>query len=156
MAEDDDKVRILEEVAAAFHVTRPAWFCDAGHCCECAEHEAELQAKDVQTLDFETVGSAAWEPVAFIKNPDGFKYFMPALARLACGTGDAYYLDLFCNHLRDDRIATFDARQRAAVEALLYHLAVTLSDEIERCDDFPELEWTLRRLRGESGPCGAA
>ena len=153
MAENDDRARILDEIAEAFRVPRPTWFCDADHCCECAEHEAELQAKDVETLDFATVGSAAWDPVAFVSNPDGFKYLLPALARLACGSGDAYYLDLFCTQLRDDRIETFDARQRAAVEALLYHLAVVLSAEIERYGDFPEMEWTLRRLRGEPGPC---
>jgi hypothetical protein len=152
MPEENRNTAVLAEIAEAFRVPRPDWFCDARHCCECAEHEAELQAKDVDSLDLETVGSAAWEPVAFIKNPEGFKYFMPALARLAYGCGQDYYLDLFCSQLRDDRIATFSRRQRDAVEALIYDLAETITAEIERCDGFHDLEWALCRLRGEHGP----
>lgn len=152
MAESDERTRILDEIAAAFAVPRPDWFCDASHCSECAEHEGELRPHDVASLDFATVGSAAWDPICFIKNPDGFKYFMPALARLASAAGGDYYLDLFCSQLRHDRIETFAPRQRAAVEALLYHLSETLGPEIEQNDDYPDLEWTLRRLRGEPGP----
>ncbi len=152
MAENDEKTRILDEIAAAFAVPRPDWFCDASHCCECAEHEAELRRHDLDSLDFAAVGSAAWDPICFIKNPDGFKYFMPALARLACAGGDDYYLDLFCNQLRPDRIETFTERQRAAVEALIYQLSEVLGPQIEQYGDYPELEWSLRRLRGEPGP----
>src|SRR5262245_40921759 len=50
MSDDAECDRILAEVAEAFRVPRPEWFCDARHCCECAEHEAELQAQTVETL----------------------------------------------------------------------------------------------------------
>ncbi len=153
MSEESDKPRILAEIAESFRVSRPDWFCNAGHCCECAEHEAELQAETVETLRREVLGDGAWDPVAFIANPDGFKYFMPALARLAYGTGQDYVLTSFLQHLREDRIETFTDRQRAAVERLLIHLAVAIASEIERCGDDHDLEWALRRVRGEPGPC---
>jgi hypothetical protein len=153
MSPDAERDEILAEVAEAFRTPRPDWFCDARHCCECAEHEAELQAETVETLRREVLGDGAWDPVAFIKNPDGFKYFMPALARLAYGTGQDYFLTSFMFHLRPDRIETFTERQRTAIEKLLIHLSVAIASEIERCNDFHELEWALRRIRGEPGPC---
>jgi hypothetical protein len=39
------------------------------------------------------------------------------------------------------------------VEKLLIHLSFAIASEIERCNDFRELEWALRRIRGEPGPC---
>jgi len=153
MSPDAERDEILAEVAEAFHTPRPDWFCDARHCCECAEHEAELQAETVETLRREVLGDGAWDPVAFIKNSEGFKYFMPALARLAYGTGQDYFLTSFMFHLRPDRIQTFTDRQRIAIEKLLIHVSFAIASDIERCNDFHELEWALRRIRGEPGPC---
>lgn len=143
--------RVLAGIDRAFDLPRPAWFCDARHCCECAEHEATLQAHTRETLDFATVGSAAWEPICFIKNPDGFKHLMPKLARLAFGRGATYYLDLFVAQLRYDRIETLSDEQKRSLEELLLVLALELDDEIPDLD-WPEIEWALRRLRGEPGP----
>ena len=143
--------RVLSGVERVFDTPRPSWFCNARHCCECAEHEATLQAHTRETLDFQAVGSPAWDPVTFISNPDGFKHLLPALARLAFGRGDAYYLDTFVFQLRHDRILTFTDEQKRALEDLLLHLAVELDDEISDYD-WPEIEWALRRLRGEAGP----
>ncbi|HEX6142130.1 MAG TPA: hypothetical protein VFZ01_05405 [Geminicoccaceae bacterium] len=143
--------RVLAGVERVFDTPRPSWFCNARHCCECAEHEATLQAHTRETLDFQAVGSPAWDPVTFISNPDGFKHLLPALARLAFGRGNAYYLDTFVFQLRHDRILTFTDEQKRALEDLLLHLAVELDDEI-RDYDWPEIEWVLRRLRGEAGP----
>jgi hypothetical protein len=150
---DSERRHILGEIAEAFRVPRPGWFCNARHCCECAEHEAVLQSKDLDSLDHSNVGNAGWSPITMIKNPEGFKYFLPVLARLAYGTGQEYYLDDFLSQLRYDRIEAFTKRQRVAVESLLVHLAIALAPEIERCGTWPELEWTLRRVRGEPGPC---
>jgi len=80
---------------------------------------------------------------------------MPALARLAYGTGPDFHLTSFLIYLQAERIATFDARQREAVEALLVHLGVALAGELSD-DDFLDLEWALRRVRGEPGPCSYA
>ena len=148
----DEQQQILKEIAEAFAVPRPDWFCDARHCCECAEHELTLQQTAVESLDYAIVCNGAWNPITMIKNPQGFAYFMPALARLAYGTGQDYNLDLFLFHLRYDRIAAFSPRQRTAVESLLVHLAIALAPEIERCRHWPELEWAFRRARGEPGP----
>jgi hypothetical protein len=149
--EDRKQDRILAEIADAFAVPRPDWFCDAQHCCECAEHEAELQAETVDTLRREVMGDGGWDPVGFITNPDGFKYFMPALARLACATGPDYFLGSFLTYLNADRVETFTERQRAAVKALLLHLAEALGPDIEGGYDRDTFEWALGRIRGEPG-----
>ena len=143
---------LLSEVERVFAMPRPGWFVNANHCCECAEHEETLQAHNVETLGLESVGSPAWDPVCFISNADGFKYFLPALARLACGAGQDYYLSQFLFHLNGERVATFTKDQRRAVENLLWALSETLARDIEDADDYHDLEWALRRLRGEAGP----
>jgi hypothetical protein len=155
MSEEAEQQKILAEIAAVFAVPRPAWFVNAKHCCECAEHEAELQAETVKSLRKEVLGDGAWDPVAFISNPEGFKYFMPALARLAYGTGPDFHLTSFLTYLRADRIESFTDTQRAAVEALLVHLSIALTGELTD-GDYLDLEWALRRVRGEPGPCGYA
>ena len=154
MSGDAERQRILAEIAEAFSVPRPAWFVNAKHCCECAEHEAELQAETVDTLRREVLGDGGWDPVAFISNPDGFKYFMPALARLAYGTGADFHLTSFLTYLRltGSRPSTKAARgDGGAARPSLVALAGELSD-----DDYLDLEWALRRVRGEPGPCSYA
>ena len=146
---------ILARIDRAFDLPRPSWFCNARHCCECAEHEATLQAHSRESLGFEAVGSPAWDPITMISNPDGFKHLVPALARLAFGRGDAYYLDTLVFQLRHDRVLTFSDEQKRALEDLLLHLAVELDDAIPD-HDWPEIEWALRRLRGEPGPAAYA
>ena len=148
---DQKQDRILAEIAQAFAVPRPDWFCDAKHCCECAEHEAELQAETVETLRREVMGDGGWNPDAFITNPDGFKYFMPALARIACATGPEYFLGSFLTYLNADLVETFTERQRAAVEALLLHLGEVLGPEIDAGYDRDTFNGALGRIRGEPG-----
>ena len=148
---DQEQDRMLAEIAEAFAVPRPDWFCDATHCCECAEHEAELQAETVETLRREVMGDGGWDPVTFIKNPDGFKYFMPALARIACATGPEYFLRSFLTYLNADRVETLTERQRAAVEALLLHLGEVLGPEIDAGYDRDTYNWALGRIRLEPG-----
>jgi hypothetical protein len=148
---DQQQDRILAEIAEAFAVPRPDWFCDATHCCECAEHEAELQAETVDSLRREVMGDGGWDPVTFITNPDGFKYFMPALARLACASGPEYFLGSFLTYLNADRVESFTERQRAAVEALLLHLGDVLGPEIDAGYDRETYGWALGRIRGEPG-----
>ena len=150
-ASDQEQDRLLAEIAEAFAVPRPDWFCDATHCCECAEHEAELQAETVETLRREVMGDGGWDPVTFIKNPDGFKYFMPALARIACATGPEYFLGSFLKYLNADRVESFTERQRAAAEALLLHLGDVLGPEIDAGYDRDTYNWALGRIRGEPG-----
>jgi hypothetical protein len=97
------------------------------------------------------MGDGAWDPVDFIANPDGFKYFMPALARIACATGREYFLGSFLTYLPADRVESFTERQRAAVEALLLHLAEVLGPEIDAGMDRETYNWALGRIRGEPG-----
>ena len=150
-ASDQEQDRLLAEIAEAFAVLRPDWFCDATHCCECAEHEAELQAETVDSLRREVMGDGGWDPVTFIKNTDGFKYFMPALASIACATGPDYFLGSFLTYLHADRVESFTERQRAAVEALLLHLGEVLGPKIDAGYDRDTYNWALGRIRGEPG-----
>src|SRR5688500_1517969 len=79
MEGDED---LLTHLRAAFSGPRPAQFTNAGHCCECAEHDAVLQERDIATLTFDDMGNGAWDPITMAQ-PPAFAYFLPALARIA-------------------------------------------------------------------------
>ena len=116
MSEDAERQKILAEIAEAFAVPRPAWSVNAKHCCECAETEAALQALSPAAVDLRIAGSGG--PFTLISNPDGFKYFLPALARLAY---DSRYLRDFLSQIWYLRTDTFDIRQRAADRGQAQH-----------------------------------
>ena len=44
----------------------PDHFTDYTHCCECAEHDELLRARDRETLALEDVGNAGWDPICFV------------------------------------------------------------------------------------------
>jgi hypothetical protein len=136
---------ILAAIDAAFAVERPSWFVNARHCCECAEHEAELQRFGRDDLPLEVVASAAWDPIAFVSHPDGFEYFLPRLARLAYGRGADFYLDQFLANLRPDRVARMSPEQRLVLIDLIYDLADALADDLSD-NDWPAIEWCLAAL----------
>ena len=125
---------------------RPARFTDSGHCCECAEHDAALRAATPGTIGLETLGNPGWDPICFI-TPEGFRYYLPGLARLALGRGGAYYLDQFLFHLTcPGRIDALTAAQRAAVLALLAHIAAVMRLEVEAYDDLVRLDAAILAL----------
>ena len=75
--------QVLETIQQAFASSpRPRHFTNYTHCSECAEHDEVLRSRDVQTLRIEDVGNPGWDPICFI-SPEGFAYYVPALARLA-------------------------------------------------------------------------
>jgi hypothetical protein len=127
-------------------LARPEQFTDHPGCCECAEHDALLMSRDRDTLAIEDVGSQAWNPIT-MTTPEAFKYFLPALARLALEPvpkdWDWYgYIVLF--ELRWDgpgnvRREACTPVQRQAVVALLEHLFDTRTGDVRLYDCENEL-----------------
>lgn len=138
MATDDE---VLALVRDAFAVPRPEHFTNYMHCCECAEHDATLLAKDLDTLSMDEAGSQAWDPITFCQ-PEAFKYWMPALARLALEEPHDYwgwYGDTLVQQLerdgpRNERWVACTPEQRRAVVGLLEHVFDTCAGLIEEYD----------------------
>jgi hypothetical protein len=138
---------ILEAISKAFgSAQRPEHFTNYKHCCECAEHDETLRSHNIDTIGLEELGHPSWDPICFI-TIEGYLYYMPALARLALGTSEKYYLDQFLFHINSDRIAAFTAEQKVAVRRLLEFIRDTRRQEIEGYDwDFKELESRISEL----------
>lgn len=132
---------VLEAVRAAFDVPRPERFTDHPGCCECAEHDATLQAHDLESISSKEIGSQAWDPITMCTN-EAFQYWMPALARLALGADDDYfgwYGDSLLSQLewdgpRNRRWESCTVAQRRAVAALMEHIFATQSHRIYESD----------------------
>ena len=129
MTDADVLVRIRDAFAAA---ERPARFTNRDHCCECAEHDDVLRARDLDGLTIDDVGNPGWDPICFATN-DAFLYLFPALARLALEgpkQGSGWYLEQLLFHLTYEgssnrRLLAAAPRQRAAVVLLLHHVRTT-------------------------------
>jgi hypothetical protein len=124
---------ILEAVRAAFGgCPRPEHFTDYRHCEECREHDDLLRSRDPESLRIGDVDNPGWDPLCYI-SPEGFAYYMPALARLALDGSDAdpgWYGPQLAFHLtyegEDNRHRqSFSPPQRRAVAGLLAHLLET-------------------------------
>lgn len=95
-------------------------------------------ARDPDTLTLEDVGNPGWNPIPFI-TPEGFAYYLPALARLALQEepyGYDWFGFWFVWHLLSDgpRNARFNhcsPHQRQAVAAFVKHLIDTRADKLE-------------------------
>jgi hypothetical protein len=138
---------VLAQVDEAFaSAARPEHFTNYQHCGECYEHDELLRQRDRSTLAIEDVGSQAWNPIT-MATPQGFAYYLPALARLALGpmpVGHDWYGYIILFELRRDgprneRWLACTPQQRAAVAGLLEHLYTTRSGLVERYDCAYEL-----------------
>ncbi len=123
-------VEVVGLVAVAFgDCPRPEHFTDYGHCCECAEHDELLRTRNRDTLTVADVGNPGWDPICFITDA-GFKYYFPALVRLALMEPTeerGWYLEQLLFHLNDKdtpqkRRAACSSRQREAVICFLRHI----------------------------------
>lgn len=135
---------ILERVQQAFAgCRRPEHFGSYTHCEECAEADELFRARDIHTLSIGDVGIPGG-PMCFI-SPEGFVYYLPALARLALAEPDAFYgwygsqlfSQLCSDGRRNDRLLACTPEQRHVVVEFLHHLAETrarLADS-ELCTD---------------------
>jgi hypothetical protein len=85
---------IIDAIRQAFAAeTRPEHFTDDTHCCECAEHDALLASRDLDSLRVEDVNNAGWDPICFV-TAASFRYYLPALVRLALDSATAE--DWYC------------------------------------------------------------
>lgn len=108
---------------------RPEHFTDYRHCSECEEHDDLLRSRDRDTLKLEDVENPGWDPLCFATD-EGFKYYVPALVRLALAEptdSGAWYFPQFLFHLTytDDgvrRLPCCSSEQRAAVLRFLRHV----------------------------------
>ena len=128
-------------------VRRPALFVDPRHCCECAEHNATLAAHDPGTISLAELGNPGWDPICFVQDIDAFRYYVPALARLACGQGDAYYLSQLLFHLNGERINALNHHERTALAAFLTALTETFPGDIDAAGDTDTLLCTIAALQ---------
>jgi hypothetical protein len=134
---------VLVAIRRAFaDVPRPEQFTDCRHRSDRAEHEETLRAHTPDTISLEQVGNAGWDPICFV-SIEGFKYFMPGLARLALARG---YIAEFLFQLNDDRIAGFTGEQRLATLQLLELVRDEMSDEVEKWMVEDELKDRIQAL----------
>jgi len=117
---------IIDAVRYAFAAEpRPEHFTDHTHCCECAEHDAVLASRDIDSLRVEDVNNAGWDPICFVTT-EGFRYYLPALVRLAfeSAPSEDWYLPQLLFHLTYDgpqnrRVMCCSAVQQRAIVVVL-------------------------------------
>ena len=103
-----DSRKLVEEAKKLFPANnRPGAFIrNPDHCCECAEHEETLREHDQDSIGIEQLGNAGWDPICFI-SPEGYKYYFPALVRLALNDSDNMdYIEQFLFRVVDPDGAT--------------------------------------------------
>lgn len=150
--------QILDEVRRVFaSCERPVHFTNYTHCCECAEHDEVLLSRDLDTLSMQDVGSGAWDPICFI-SPEGFAYYLPALARLALSEplephgwyGPQFFFHLNSGLQADDRIRVCTADQRCALVRLLHHILETRASLADQYLCSSDLLNAIERWSGDS------
>lgn len=130
---------ILADVTAAFaHEPRPEAFTNHPFCSECAEHDETLQSRDLETLSAAEVGSPAWDPVCMM-TAEAWRYYLPALCRIALEGEPIGYIDQLLFHLISDgpenrRVVVCTAKQRAAITRFLWHFAATREQQMDGMD----------------------
>ncbi|MGJ8673863.1 DUF6714 family protein [Rubritalea sp.] len=123
---------ILERIYAAFSdCSRPIQFVDETHCSECAEHNQTLIDADRETIGLDELGNPGWDPICFVDS-EGFKYYFPALSRLALDESSKYeYLDQFLFHCTSGKHAQFNKEQTQAVLHLISYINTSLKKVID-------------------------
>ena len=137
------------EIQRVFATTpKPRTFVNPNHCCECAEHNETLSTHTADTISLAELGNPGWDPICFIESIEGFKYYIPAMTRLACGVGDNYYLDQFLFHLNNERVGLLSTQERCVLAGFLESLIELMPDEIERNLDTDVVLERILCLRG--------
>ena len=97
------------------------------HCEECAEHDQTLRSFTPKSIGLEQLGNPGWDPICFVL-PDAFKYYFPALVRLALDSEENNgYLEQFLFHVtyqgEDSRFFKhFSKDEREATLEVLKHI----------------------------------
>jgi len=104
----------------------PENYTDRNHCEECAEHDETLRTFTPETIGIDQLGNPGWDPICFVL-PDAFKYYFPALVRLAPeAEGLNSYLEQFLFHVtyqgENSRYFKYfsKAEREAALDVLRY------------------------------------
>lgn len=147
---------IIDLVGTAFGTEpRPAHFTDYTHCCECAEHDDLLSARDILSLSLEDVNNAGWDPICFI-TAEGFRYYLPALVRLALESAAPYnwYLPQLLFHLISDgpqnrRVSCCTRPQQQVIVVFLWHVVESRPDLIRAYEIERDMESALEIWSGE-------
>ena len=138
-------MQIVDEATEVFgKVARPEHFTDFTHCSECAEHDGTLSAHTPDTITREALGHAGWDPITFATD-SGFRYFLPALIRMALtGTGDDYYIDQFLSQVirdgpRNTRWCACTVEERTVLRKALNWLLEERAEDIDNNLDADQL-----------------
>ncbi|MEW6079067.1 MAG: hypothetical protein AB1724_14745 [Thermodesulfobacteriota bacterium] len=137
--------KLLKEALRLFPDNlRPLHFTNYLHCEECKDHDDVLSAHTRESITYKELGNAVWDPIAFI-NEKGFKYYFPALVRLALyGKDEEYYIDQLLFHLNENKNCNlFNKEESLFVINLLSFLKDNRYNEIELNMDLEELEKAL-------------
>jgi len=130
-----DHLVLLQFRQAFADCRRPQHFTNHTHCEECAEHDQVLRSRDIDSLRIEHVGNPGWDPICFI-SPEGFAYYLPALARLALAEpiephswyGAQLLFHLCYDGTRNARLLACTPGQRLVVVDFLRHVVETRSE----------------------------
>lgn len=136
-------------IDALFGATaKPEHFTNFRHCDECREHDETLRAHTRESISLAELGNPGWDPICFVNSIEGFRYYLPALARLSLGRGDGYYLSQFLFHLNPERISALRETECQALADFLEHLMETMPEEIEENLDSDDLLARIETLSG--------
>jgi hypothetical protein len=141
---DSDLLSALEGTFSRH--SRPRFFTNADHCCECAEHNETLSRHTPSSLSINGLGQPGRDPVCFA-TPDAYLHLFPGLARLALTSrGQNSYLDQFVSQL-SNRVHLLDAEERRVTLVLVWRLFEKFHEQPE-CGDFTlwSLDDCLRKL----------
>lgn len=132
-----DATDIIESARTVFAgIERPAHFTNHTHCCECAEHDEELQPFTPDDLTLEALGNMGWDPITFCTD-QAFRYLLPGLIRIVLTEdGEENYYEQFLWHVTPqgeyNRHAACSTEERIVVAQALAWLLENRSAEIER------------------------
>ena len=126
MATDQEIISAAQKMFGS--ETRPEHFTNFSHCCECAEHNDLLSSRSPETLKLEDVNNAGWDPICFATS-DAFRYYLPALIRLALESAATqyWYFPQLLFHLIGDgpqnrRVVCCTPKERKVVVNFLWHV----------------------------------
>lgn len=151
----DSIQQLISEAARVFgKVPKPEHFTNHTHCCECAEHDDTLNAFTPETITREALGHAGWDPMTFATDT-GFRYYLPALIRMALvGEDDEYYIDQFLSQVirdgpRNSRWAACTVEERAVVLKALHALLEERTEEVDNWLDADRLMQAIEIWSGD-------
>jgi hypothetical protein len=155
-----EDLKAMAVVVDAFRsCPRPQHFTDYEHCTECAEHDQTLLLKDVNTLSIEDVGNVGWDPMCFV-SPQGFLYYLPALARLCLGDptydygwyGNQFFWHLISSGPKNARYLASSSEQRQSVVVFVEHVIESRSEFLDEYFAADDALSALQIWKGEPVP----